>query len=97
MPPDATSLARHLVTAALGLLAVVMAWRADLARRTPATDPRRFIGHVGFTTVGLIDAFVVDTIFNRGALGRFTRCVGRCGSSRFADTGAGLRLDAAGR
>lgn len=69
-------LARHLVTAALVVLAAVMVWRAELARRTRITDPPRFVGHVGFTIVGLIDAFVVVTVVNSGAPGWLTATVG---------------------
>ncbi len=63
------------MTVALVLLAAVMVWRAELGRRARATDRRRVIEHVGFTTVGLIDAFVVVTIFNRGVPGWLTAAI----------------------
>lgn len=61
----------RIVFGALTALAVVMLSRAELARRCrphAARDPRYF-NHVGFTLVGLLDAFVVVAVLNAGAPG----------------------------
>lgn len=59
--------ARVLFTAFAGL-AIIMVWRAVLARRLLA-DGRsaRYLDHVGFTVVALFDAFVVIAVLDAGA------------------------------
>lgn len=62
----------RLVFAGLLVLAAVMVSRAELARRLavrgnhPSPDA---VGHIGFTLVGLADAFLVVTVMNLGAPG----------------------------
>lgn len=50
-----------------------MMWRADQARRIRPTATTTFtasyVGHVGFTLVALLDAFVVIAVLNAGAPG----------------------------
>jgi hypothetical protein len=59
--------ARVLFTAFAGL-AIVMVWRAVLARRMLAAGPSaRYLDHVGFNTVALFDAFLVIAVLNAGA------------------------------
>jgi len=59
----------RLLFAAFGVLAAVMVWRAVLARRIrPAGMPSPgYVEHVGFTLVGLFDAFAVIAVLNAGA------------------------------
>ena len=52
------------IDAVLVALATFMVWRAEQARRLADRRSRRFAEHTGFTLVGLIDAFVVVTLFN---------------------------------
>jgi len=62
----------RLVFAGLLGLAAVMVWRAELARRllvSGSYPSPAAVGHVGFTLVGLADAFVVVTVLNLGAPG----------------------------
>ncbi|MDP9416497.1 MAG: hypothetical protein M3P48_01340 [Actinomycetota bacterium] len=65
---------------ALGALAVVMCARAWLAGRlrpvAPAPPPAAYVRHVGFTLVGLLDAFAVITVLNAGAPGWSVAAVG---------------------
>lgn len=69
---DAQPTGARLIFSGLLGLAAVMLWRADLARRllvagifpSAAAD-----GHVGFTLIGLADAFLVVTVANVGAPG----------------------------
>lgn len=58
----------------LGLLALAaaMVWRAELARRLVLRGGHpsaATVGHIGFTLVGLADAFIVVTVLNLGAPG----------------------------
>ena len=57
--------------AALAVLGAVMCLRARAAGRdrpTPTTGPSPgYLSHVGFTLVGLTDAFLVVTVLNAGA------------------------------
>jgi hypothetical protein len=66
--------ARHVVTGGLVGLGSVMVAHTELAART--RDTRRVIDHIGFTVVGLVDAFVVVTVFNAGAPGWLTAAIG---------------------
>ncbi len=67
--------ASRLIFLGLGALAGLMIWRATVARRllragdypSPAAT-----GHVGFTLVGLFDAFVVVGLLDLGAPGWLT-------------------------
>jgi FtsH-binding integral membrane protein len=52
------------IDAVLVALATFMVWRAKQARRLADHRSRRSAQHIGFTLVGLIDAFVVVTLFN---------------------------------
>lgn len=64
---DALSL---VLFAAFAVLGAYMIGRAELARRIqPAGAPPspRYVEHVGFTVVGLFDAFIVITVLNVGA------------------------------
>lgn len=64
--------APRLIFLGLGLLAGVMIWRAQLARRLLRAGDYpsvAVIGHVGFTLVGLFDAFVVVGLLDLGAPG----------------------------
>lgn len=63
--PDTAPAARGLFTAFV-VLALVMVGRAELARRG-APGTRAYVEHVGFTLVGLFDAFVVIAVLNAGA------------------------------
>jgi len=60
---------------AFAVLGAFMVWRADQARRirpsgsVPAPPSARYVAHVGFTLVGLLDAFVVILVLNAGAPG----------------------------
>lgn len=97
--------ARAIFSGLLGL-AAVMVWRADLARRLLAAGDfpsEAAVGHVGFTLIGLADAFVVVTVANAGAPGAVVLAVavgvavvghvllGR-GRQRVAATAAARRL-----
>lgn len=57
--------------AAFTVLAVVMIWRAVLARPDRPADsaapPASYVDHVGFTVVALFDAFCVIAVLNAGA------------------------------
>lgn len=55
------------VDAALVALGLVMVAHTERARRARRHDPRRFVDMLGFSVVGLIDAFVVVTVLNTGA------------------------------
>ena len=68
--------ARHLISIAVVVLGAVMVAHAELARRVRLTDHRRFVDHVGFTVVGLVDAFVVVTVFNNGVPGWGSATIG---------------------
>lgn len=56
---------------AFAVLAGVMVWRAEQARRLrPATGRRpvpAYVNHMGFTLIALFDAFVVILVLNAGA------------------------------
>jgi hypothetical protein len=68
---DTDPAARVLFTA-LAVLAAVMVRRAVLARRdrpTAAGPSEGYLGHVGFTLVGLSDGFAVVAVLNAGAPG----------------------------
>lgn len=69
-------LAQHLVSGGLVLLGGIMLRHAELARRVRRTDAIRFVEHVGFTVVGLIDALVVVALFNAGTPGWAAAIVG---------------------
>ena len=57
----------HAIVGTLIALGGFMVWRAEQARRVRGSSSPRFIEHLGFTLVGLIDAFVVVTVFNLDA------------------------------
>jgi hypothetical protein len=67
----ATDPAARVLFTALAGLAAVMVWRAALARRerpTAGAGPSdTYVGHVGFTLVGLSDGFAVVAVLNAGA------------------------------
>lgn len=69
-----------LVFAALTVLAGYMVWRAAQARRirpTEATGPAaRYVEHIGFTLVALVDAFAVIAVLNAGAPGWLVAAAG---------------------
>ena len=69
-------LGQHLVAGGLVVLGAVMVGHAELARRSRRVDRQRFIDHVGFTVVGLVDAFVIVTLFNTGVPGTVAAIVG---------------------
>lgn len=67
--PDLDTVTR-LVFAALLVLAAAMVWRAELARRLRRDGrypTRATVAHIGFSLVGLLDAFLVVTVLNLGA------------------------------
>jgi hypothetical protein len=51
---------------AFAVLGLVMLWLAFDARRLPTRSPG-YVDRVGFTLVGLFDAFIVITVLNLGA------------------------------
>lgn len=62
--------ASRILFAAFAVLGGYMVWRAVRARRIqPAgsVPSPRYVDHVGFTVVGLADAFLVITVLNVGA------------------------------
>lgn len=61
---DAT---RHAVAGALVALGAVMVGHAEMARRVRTERSTRFVDHVGFTVIGLVDAFVVVALVDAGA------------------------------
>lgn len=69
-------IAQHLISGSLIVLGGVMVWHAERARRVRRTDTGRFVHHVGFTVVGLVDAFVVVTVFNAGVAGWLAALIG---------------------
>lgn len=69
-------LATHVVVGALIALGALMVAKAEQARRTRTTSRRRYVDHVGFTIVGLVDAFVVVTVITVGVPGWLTSAIG---------------------
>lgn len=65
--------ATRAVFAALAGLGLLMLWRAERARRSRpgegAGPSAAYVGHVGFTLIALVDAFVVVTVINLGSPG----------------------------
>lgn len=70
------TLTEQAVNVALTALGAFMMLKAEWARRIRWRSMRSFIGHVGFTVVGLVDAFVVVTMLNLGAPGWLVGIVG---------------------
>ena len=64
------------IDATLVALAGFMVWRAEQARRLADYGSQRWAEHVGFTVVGLVDAFVVVTLFDVGLPGWLVAVVG---------------------
>jgi hypothetical protein len=64
------------IDAALVALAGFMVWRAEQARRLANRASQRWAEHVGFTVVGLVDAFVVVTLVGFGWSGWLVAVVG---------------------
>ncbi|MGQ0837246.1 hypothetical protein [Actinokineospora sp.] len=62
--------------AAFAVLALVMVWRADQARRIRHELSAAYVGHVGFTLVALFDAFMVILVLRAGAPGWLIAAVG---------------------
>lgn len=73
---DGRDSARHIVAVALVALGAVMVGHAELARRVRTEPSTRFVDHVGFTVVGLVDAFVIVALVNAGAPGAVAATVG---------------------
>jgi len=78
---DMTSRVLFLALVALGAL---MLWRAVQARRLlpgPRTEPSpRYLDHLGFTLVSLLDAFVVIAVLDVTRLGSLAAVVGLAGA-----------------
>jgi hypothetical protein len=64
------------IDAALVALAGFMVWRAEQARRLADHGSQRPAEHVGFTVVGLVDAFVVVTLIGLGLPGWLIAVIG---------------------
>jgi len=96
---DTTS--RALFLAFLGL-AAFMQWRAVQARRllrSPRAEPSaRYIDHLGFTLVALLDAFLVIAVLDLTGLGWLAAVLGVAGAAagHRALVSMKRRLDAAG-
>ena len=57
-------------------LGLVMVAHTEGARRVRRVDRRRFVERLGFSAVGLVDAFVVVTVFDAGAPGWLAALLG---------------------
>lgn len=72
--------ASRILFAALITLAAYMVWRgfrARATRPTPAEPPSAgYLDHVGFTLVGLADAFIVVSVFRLGVPGPAVAVIG---------------------
>ena len=66
---------RQVIAVALVGVGAVMVGHAEAARRAPRGSPA-FVRHVGFTVVGLVDAFVVVTVVQTDAPGALAAMLG---------------------